>query len=49
MNNVIEQDHRAIKRIMKPMTGFKTFSCAKRTFSGIEAMNVMRQRQMQDI
>ncbi|MBE9178149.1 DDE-type integrase/transposase/recombinase [Oculatella sp. LEGE 06141] len=39
LNNVIEQDHRNIKRIVKPMMGFKTFNSARRTLSGIEAMN----------
>lgn len=28
LNNVIEQDHRAVKRIVKPMMGFKSFRCA---------------------
>jgi len=42
LNNVIEQDHRRIKRIVKPMMGFKTFNSARRTLSGIEAMNMMR-------
>jgi transposase-like protein len=29
LNNLIEQDHRAIKRRMRPMLGFKTFRCAR--------------------
>jgi transposase-like protein len=32
LNNVVEQDHRNIKRIVKPMMGFKTFNSARRTF-----------------
>ncbi len=44
LNNVIEQDHRNIKRIVKPMMGFKTFNSARRTLSGIEAMNMIRTR-----
>jgi IS6 family transposase len=36
---VIEQDHRNIKQIVKPMMGSKTFNSARRTLSGIEAMN----------
>jgi transposase-like protein len=44
LNNVIEQDHRNIKRITKPMMGFKSFNTARRTFSGIEAMNMIRTR-----
>ena len=45
LNNVIEQDHRHIKRIVKPMMGFKTFNSARRTLSGIEAMNMIRKGQ----
>jgi transposase-like protein len=44
-NNVIEQDHRAIEPIVKSMMEFKTFSSAKRTLSGIKAMNMMRKQQ----
>jgi transposase-like protein len=36
LNNIVEQDHRAIKRIVKPMMGFKTFNSARKTLSGIE-------------
>jgi transposase-like protein len=39
LNNGIEQEHRSIKRIVKPMMGFKTFNSARRTLRGIEAMN----------
>lgn len=46
LNNVIEQDHRNIKRIVKPMMGFKTFNSARRTLSGIEAMNMIRKGQV---
>jgi transposase, IS6 family len=41
LNNVIEQDHRNIKRIVKLMMGLKTFNSARRTLSGIEAMNMI--------
>lgn len=41
LNNVVEQDHRNIKRIVKPMMGFKSFNTARRTLSGIEAMAMM--------
>ncbi len=46
LNNIIEQDHRNIKRIVKPMMGFKTFNSARRTLSGIEAMNMIRKGQV---
>lgn len=49
LNNVIEQDHRNIKRITKAMMGFKTFNSARRTLSGIEAMNMIRKGQVNGI
>ena len=36
LNNVVEQDHRAIKQIIRPMLGFKDFHCARVILSGIE-------------
>jgi putative transposase len=36
LNNVIEQDHRAVKRIIKPMIGFNDFRCERIILSGIE-------------
>ena len=49
LNNIIEQDHRNIKRVVKPMMGFKTFNSARRTLSGIEAMNMIRKGQVKGI
>jgi transposase-like protein len=49
LNNVIEQDHRHIKRIVKPMMGLKTFNSARRTLSGIEAMNMIRKGQVKGV
>ncbi|WP_429347740.1 IS6 family transposase [Paraburkholderia sp. Clong3] len=48
LNNVVEQDHRAIKRIVKPMMGFKDFRCARIILSGIELMHMIRKGQMKD-
>ncbi|WP_429551168.1 IS6 family transposase [Paraburkholderia sp. MM5477-R1] len=48
LNNIVEQDHRAIKRIIKPMMGFKNFRCARIILSGIEVMNMIRKGQMKD-
>jgi transposase-like protein len=45
-NNVIEQDHRNIKRLTKPMMGFGSFNTARRTLSGIEAMSMIRKGQV---
>ena len=36
LNNIVEQDHRAIKRRTRPMMGFKDFRCARIILSGIE-------------
>lgn len=49
LNNVIEQDHRAIKRVIKPMMGFKSFQCARIILSGIEMMHMIRKGQMQHV
>jgi transposase, IS6 family len=49
LNNVVEQDHRNIKRIVKPMMGFKSFNTARRTLQGIEAMNMIRKGQIKGI
>lgn len=42
LNNIIEQDHRAIKRRVKAKQGFREFQGAQRTIQGYEAMNMMR-------
>jgi len=48
LNNVVEQDHRAIKRRTRPMLGFKNFRCARVLLSGIELMHVFAKSQMED-
>ena len=40
LNNVVEQDHRAIKRQVRPMMGFKSFWSAAATLAGIELMHL---------
>ncbi|MFC7632877.1 IS6 family transposase [Paraburkholderia humisilvae] len=47
LNNIIEQDHRAIKRRTRPMLGFKNFRCARILLGGIEMMHMIRKGQMQ--
>ena len=37
LNNIVEQDHRRIKRITRSMLGFKSFRCAQSTLAGIGA------------
>src|SRR5260370_4576434 len=47
LNNIVEQDHRAIKRRIRPMMGFKGFRCARIILSGIETMHMIRKGQME--
>jgi transposase-like protein len=49
LNNLIEQDHRFIKRLTKPGMGFFSFETAWRTLQGFEVMNMIRKGQMQGI
>ena len=46
LNNLIEQDHRAIKRLTRPMLGFNTFRSARITLQGIELMHMIKKGQM---
>ena len=47
LNNIVEQDHRAIKRIVRPLLGFKTFRCARAVIAGIETMRMIKKGQLQ--
>ena len=42
LNNIVEQDHRAVKRVTKPMLNFKSFQSAKCVLAGIELMHMIR-------
>jgi transposase, IS6 family len=46
LNNVVEQDHRAIKRRVRAMQGFRAFYSACRTIQGIETVNMVRKGQV---
>ena len=46
LNNIIKQDHRFIKRITRPMMGFKAFHSAAATIAGIEAAHMIRKGQI---
>jgi transposase-like protein len=46
VNNIVEQDHRAVKRVTRPMLGFKSFDAAQDTLVGIELMHMIKKRQM---
>jgi transposase-like protein len=49
LNNLVEQDHRSIKRLVKPGMGFFSFETAWRTLQGFEVMNMMRKGQLQGV
>lgn len=46
LNNMVEQDHRSIKRRIRPMVGFKSFSSASATLEAIEVANMIHKGQM---
>ena len=46
LNNMVEQDHRAVKRRVRPMMGFKTFDSARRLIAGIETMHMIKKGQL---
>lgn len=46
LNNIVEQDHRGVKRLVKPGMGFGSFNTARRTIRGYEIMNMMRKGQV---
>ena len=49
LDNLVEQDHRAIKRIVRPMLGFKSFRCARALIAGIETMHVIKKGQLDSL
>jgi transposase-like protein len=46
LNNVIEQDHRFIKKKVRASQCFESFHTAERTLEGVEAVNMMRKGQV---
>lgn len=46
LNNMVEQDHRGIKKVTKVMTGFKSFEAAEATISGIELHHMLKKNQL---
>ena len=45
LNNIIEQDHRLIKKLTRQMKGFRSFNSASATLEGIEVAQMIRKRQ----
>jgi transposase-like protein len=46
LNNMIEQNHRGVKRVTRPMLGFKSFEAAQATLIGIELMHMLKKQQL---
>jgi putative transposase len=46
LNNIVEQDHRSVKRVVRPALGFKSFRSAAATLAGIELMHMIRKGQL---
>ena len=47
LNNIVEQDHRFIKKRVRSMLGLKTFRTAKQMICGVEAMHMLKKGQLQ--
>ena len=45
LNNIVEQDHRSVKRVVRPMLGFKSFRSAAATIAGNEITHMIRKGQ----
>ena len=45
LNNIVEQDHCGIKKITKPMMGFKAFHSAESTIAGIELHRTLKKKK----
>jgi putative transposase len=46
LNNIVEQDHRFVKRITNPMLGFKYLRATSAVLAGIELMHMVRKGQL---
>ncbi|WP_131799038.1 DDE-type integrase/transposase/recombinase, partial [Bacillus mycoides] len=46
LNNIVEQDHRFIKKRVRPMLGLKPFKTATSILSGVEAMHMIKKEQI---
>jgi len=46
LTNIVEQDHRGVKRVTRPMLGVKSFDAAQGTLVGIERMHMIKKKQL---
>ncbi|MFC7738269.1 IS6 family transposase [Roseomonas sp. GCM10028921] len=49
LSNIVEQDHRRVKRLVRPGLGFGSFRTARRTLAGYEAIAIIRKGQIQQV
>jgi transposase-like protein len=49
VNNILEQDHQRVKRLVRPGLGFGSFHTARRTLAGYEVMAMVRKGQVQQV
>ena len=49
LNNIVEQDHRRVKRLVRSGLGFGSFHTARRTLAGYEAMAMGRKGQVREL
>ncbi|MBV8884522.1 MAG: DDE-type integrase/transposase/recombinase, partial [Chroococcidiopsidaceae cyanobacterium CP_BM_RX_35] len=49
LNNIVEQDYRGIKRLVKPGMGFGSFNIARRTIKGYETMHMLKKGQVKNL
>ena len=46
LNNLVEQDHHAAKRVVRPMLGIKSIQCARDIIAGIETLHMIKKAQL---
>ena len=49
LNNIVEQEHRFIQRIIQSMLGFQSFHTARKTIKGIKAIHMLRKGQVKGL
>ncbi|MFC7739222.1 DDE-type integrase/transposase/recombinase, partial [Roseomonas sp. GCM10028921] len=49
LNNIVEQEHRRVKRLVRPGMGLGSFHTARRTLAGYEVMAMVRKGQLRTI
>ena len=49
LNNIVGQDHRRVKRLVRPGLGFGSFRTARRTLAGYEVMAMVRTGQVRKV